>query len=112
MSPIRSCPNRAWVGTPNISVMPLFLLYEGATAVFFRPKGLVGRDGGADLVVVPRVLGLGRLLHLDEVRVVQLASVGADAPLAEERVVGRRVFHLGDHLGAVVALQGLHRLEI
>src|SRR5258706_13835510 len=78
------------------------LLDERAAAVGHRPERLVGRDRRTDLVVVVRALRLGRLLHLHEVRVVDLAAVGADRSLAEERVIGRHLLHLCDHLRAVV----------
>src|SRR6266851_9549182 len=64
------------------------LFHERAVALVDGPEGLLGRDGRADLVVVPRVLRLGRLLDLDQIRGVDLAPVGADRALAEERVVG------------------------
>ena len=41
-----------------------------------------------------------------------LAAVHADRPLAEERIVGGRLLHLGDDLGPVVGLGRLHRLEV
>src|SRR4026207_1369636 len=77
--------------------MPPWLLDQRAAAVLLRPERLLRRAGGEDLVVVPRVLRLGGLLHLDEIRVVDLAAVGADAPLAEQRVVGGHLLHPGDH---------------
>src|SRR5438067_1370258 len=84
---------------------------QRAAALLLRTEGFFGRDGGEDVVVVPRSLGLGRLLYLDEISVVDLAAVGADAALAEERVLRRHLLHLGDHLGGVVALQRLDCLD-
>src|SRR2546425_11033055 len=55
---------------------------------------------------------LGWLLHLDEVRRMDLAAVDADGPLAEERVVRRQLLHLGDDLGAFVALERLDGLQV
>src|SRR4030095_5472144 len=115
MSPMRSWPNRAWGGMPRIGIIaargpprPL-LLHEGAVALVQRPERLLGRNGGADLVVVPRPLGLRRLLHLEEIGGVHLAAVGPDGALAEEGIVGRQLLHLGDNLGPVVRLERLHR---
>ena len=85
---------------------------SGQSPSVHRPEGLVGRDRGADLVVVARALRLGRLLHLEQVGRVDLAAVGADRALAEQRVVGRHRLHLRDDLGAVVGLGGLDRLQV
>ena len=41
-----------------------------------------------------------------------LAAVLADATLAEQRIVGRHLLHLGDHLRRVVALQRLDGLQV
>src|SRR5690606_41883968 len=96
MSPISNWPNNACVGTPKISIdsllrrllvivpqpgpgrrspgrlrmspWPAGLLHQRAVAVLERAEGLVGRDGGAQLVVVVRTLGLRGLLHLEQVR--------------------------------------------
>jgi hypothetical protein len=44
---------------------------------------------------------------------VDLVAVGADRALAEQRIVGRRILHLGDDGPAVgIALQRGHRLEV
>ncbi len=44
----------------------------------------------------------------------KLAAVGADRALAEQRVVGRRLFHFRHHLGAImrIAAHRIDRLEI
>src|SRR5881628_3060032 len=78
----------------RVVAAPRLFLDELAPSLVERPERLLGRDGRLDLVVVPRVLRLGRLLHLDEVRRMDLAAVDADGPLAEERVVGRQLLHL------------------
>ena len=45
--------------------------------------------------------------------VVNLAAVGADRALAEQRVVGRHFLHLGDDgLAVGLALQRVDRLEV
>src|SRR5258706_14750568 len=64
------------------------LLHQGAVALVDGPERLLGGGGRARLVVVPRPLGLGRLLDLEQVHGVQLAAVGADRALAEQRIVG------------------------
>src|SRR2546422_9198679 len=111
---MRSWPNRAWVGTPKMLMArapgpPRLLLHERAVALVHRPERLLGRNRGAHLVVVPRALGLRRLLHLEQVDRMDLAAVGAHHTLAEDRIVGRQLLHLGDDLGAVVALERLGR---
>ena len=42
----------------------------------------------------------------------QLAAVGTDRALAEQRVIGRQLLHLGNDLGAVVGLRRLDRLQV
>src|SRR5215813_3270905 len=128
MRPIRSWPKSAWAGMPK-SVMtrrgrpgrlarpwpgrPLrSLLHERALALVERAKRLRGGDDRALLVVVPRGLRLGRLLHLEQEHVVDLPAVGPDRALPEERVVGGHLLHLRDHLAAVVGLERLHRLQV
>ena len=91
---------------------PSLLLHQGAIPLIDRPERLGGGDGGAQLVVVPRRLGLRRLLHLEEVHVVDLAAVRPDRTLPEQRVVGRRLLHLCDHLGPVVRFERVHRLQV
>src|SRR5580765_1688361 len=114
---MRSCPNSACAGMPNTVIgeawplpaarwggplrplpprgrAPGLLLHQGAIPLIDRPERLGGGNGRAQLVVVPRRLGLRRLLHLEEVHVVDLAPVRPDRPLPEQRVVGRRLLHL------------------
>src|SRR5215471_11512757 len=90
----------------------MLLLHQWALALVERPECLVGGNGRADLVVVPRRFRFRGLLHLHEVGGMDLAPVHANHALAEERIVGGHLLHLGDDLGAVVALERLHRLEI
>src|SRR5690349_22329987 len=107
MSPMRSWPKSAWVfiachsgaGWPGPGV-PVTSFHEGASTLAQGPERLVRGNRGAQLVVVVRALGLGRLLHLEEISVVDLAAVGADRALAEERVVRGQLLHLLDHLDA------------
>src|SRR5512134_3630006 len=114
MSPINSWPNSAWAGMPKTVMAgrdrrpgsaprasrpgrpaPL-LLDQRAVALVDRPEGLGGGNGRPELVVIPRPLRLGRLLHLVEEHVVDLPAVRADGALAEQRVVGRRLLHARD----------------
>src|SRR5215470_5916440 len=90
----------------------MLLLHQRALALVERAEGLVGGNGRADLVVVPRRLRLRGLLHLHEIGGMDLASVHPNRSLAEERIVGGHLLHLGDDLGPVVALEGFHRLQI
>src|ERR1700752_1399613 len=99
-----SWPNRAWVGITVSERQPglkrgwpvregsrlrgfhrcvvhrlLFaslLFHQRAVALIDRPERLFGRDRRADLVVVPRVLGLERLLHPDQKPRMDLSTVG------------------------------------
>src|SRR5580704_15690269 len=66
-------------------------------AVFQRPERLFRRNGGAQDVIVTRIFGILRLLHLEHVSRVNRAAVGADAALTEQRIVGRHFLHLSDH---------------
>src|SRR6185295_8315542 len=87
--------------------------HQRAAAILERTECLGRRNGGADIVEVARMLGVSGLLHLVQIRVVDLAAVLADRPLAEQRIVGRQFLHLGDDRLAVgSALQGGDRLEI
>src|SRR5207249_7257816 len=116
--PHRAMPSRAsWSPPPSRPPAPgpaatRLLLHELTAPLIQRPERLLSGDSCADLVVVPRVLGLGGLLHLDEIRRMNLAAVDTNRPLAEERVVRRHLFHLGDDLGAVVALERLDGLQV
>src|SRR5881296_2050790 len=86
-------------------------LHQLAAALVERTEGLLGRDRRADLVVVPGVLRLRRLLDLNEVGRMDLPAVDANGPLAEERIVRGHLLHLGDDFGAVVALERFHGLQ-
>src|ERR1700724_3529645 len=58
---------------------------QRAAALVERTEGFVAGDGGDQLVEVPFVLGLGRLLHLEQIHVVDHATVDADlAPICKE----------------------------
>src|SRR5215831_8425053 len=62
----------------------MLLLHQGALALVERPEGLIGGNGRADLIVVPRRFRFRRLLHLHEVGGMDLAPVHANHALAEE----------------------------
>src|SRR5258707_13087959 len=59
---------------------------QRAVAFLERTEGLRRRDGRFDVVEVARILGVGRLLHFEQIGVVDLAAVGADLALAEQRI--------------------------
>src|SRR5215831_8936228 len=73
----------------------LWLLSADQRAATFleRAEGFRARDGGARLVEVAGVLRLGGLLHLEQIGVLNLTSVGAHHTLAEQAVVGRQLLH-------------------
>src|SRR5947207_13262092 len=101
------------VGQGTVRSVPCLLaatdesaLHQWAAALGQRPKGFIGRDGGAQLVIIPRRLGFRRLLYFEQIHRVDLAAVGSDHSLAEELVVGRHLFRLGDdRLAVSVALE-------
>ena len=91
----------------------VLLLHQRALRLGERAEGLGGGDLAAELVVVPRPLGLLGRLDLVEVHGVNLAAVGADGAFAEEGIVGRRLLHLGDDgLAVRRILHGGRRLEV
>ena len=82
-------------------------------AVLQRTESLIRWNGGAQLVVVAGIFRLFRRLDLEQIGRVDLAAVGADLALAEQRIVGRKLFHLGDHgLAVGVAFERVDRLQI
>src|SRR5258707_4512048 len=86
------------------------LLDQRALTLAERPRGFFRRDRRDELVVIPRIFRFLRLLHLKQVGGQQLAAVDADGALAEQRIVGRQLLHLGDDLGAVMRIAS-HRLK-
>src|SRR3989440_9171183 len=86
---------------------------QRALAVLQGTECFGRRDGGADMIEVARILRLFRLLHLEQIGIVDLAAIGADGALAEQRIVGRHGLHLGSHRLAVRAVSQVgYRLEI
>src|SRR5690606_6469268 len=86
-------------------------LPERAAAFRLGGEDLFTLQRGDDLVVVPRLLGLGRRLDLHQVHVMHEPAVGANGTLGVEVVDGRglELFH------DLVGIQGarcLHRLEV
>src|SRR5882672_7043071 len=79
----------------------LFPRDQRAVAFAHRAERLLRRDGRDHLVVVPVALRFLGRFHLQQIHRVELASVLADATLAEERVVGRHGLHRRDHRLAV-----------
>src|SRR5437867_1283831 len=100
---VRPAADRSWTSAS---------LVEWTIAILQRPESLIGWNRRADLVQVPLALRFRRLLGLDQVRRMDLASIRPDHSLAEERIVGRRLLHLGDDLGAIVALERFDRLQV
>src|ERR1700722_18830161 len=56
---------------------PLVRLYQRAAALVERTERLVARHGGDQLVEIPLTLGLLRLLHLEQIHVMDHAAVDA-----------------------------------
>jgi hypothetical protein len=85
ISPISSWPEQGLGGYAEDSmvVMPaavptyFFATIAQAVALVHRTERLIGRDRGANLVVVVRTLGLGRLLDFEQVGRVDLARPSA-----------------------------------
>src|SRR5215831_4970321 len=130
MSPISNWPNRACELMPSSSNMADHIVGRGTEA--FRPRpcisasalhqraaaigqgteGFVGRDGGAEFVIIPGALRFRRLLYFEQVHRVDLAAVGAHHALAEEFVVGRHLLLFRNSRFAIgVALERLNCLE-
>src|SRR5262249_60761182 len=61
-------------------------LHQRATALGQGPKRLVPGDRRAQLVVIPRRLRLGGLLHLEQIHWVNLSAAGALPALAQQAV--------------------------
>src|SRR6266571_2361115 len=76
--------------------------HERALAILQRAEGLIRGDRRADLVIVPGTFRLGGLFRLEQICRMDLAAVGANHALAEQRIIGRHLLHLGDDLGAVI----------
>src|SRR5215472_5005152 len=84
-----------------------------ALAILHWSERLVGRDGGKQLIIITWILRFFRLLHLEEIGRMNLATVGTNVAFAEERIVSRHLLHLGDHRPAVcVAFQSRNRFQI
>src|SRR5262245_36383727 len=107
------------VGTTQMRLCPPYTYMlahcRGITATrsLFHQRALAGlewlgrivrRDGGDQLVIVPRIFRFLRLLHLEQVGRDNAPSVDPQRALAEQRIVRRDFLHLGDDLGAVMGI--------
>src|SRR5665647_1367304 len=54
------------------------LLDQRANALLQRDKCLLRRNGGDELVVIPRIFRFRRLLHLEQIGRVNLSAVGIE----------------------------------
>src|SRR5262245_5326061 len=61
------------IAPPTRPPMNKSALHRRATALSERPKRLVRRDGGAQLVIAPRAFRFRGLLHLEQIHRVDLA---------------------------------------
>src|ERR1019366_933415 len=97
----------ASAASPKVFFMSAFLLvvldrfslaaHQRAVAFLERPEGLVRRNGSAGLIEVAGIFRLFRLLYLEQIGRVNDATIGADRALAEQRIIGRHLFHLRHH---------------
>src|SRR5262245_57451211 len=85
---------------------------QGAATFLQRPKRLVARNGGEQLVEVPWPRRFARRLQLHQVHVVDHAAVLADAAVLREEIVDRSGPHLGDHRFGVIGAGCVNRSEI
>src|SRR5215510_16490929 len=106
MRPISNWPNRACELMPSSSNMADHIvgrateafrprpcisasaLHQRAAPIGQRAEGFVGRDGGAEFVIIPGGLRFRRLFNFEQIHRVDLAAVGAHRALTEELVVG------------------------
>src|SRR5258708_13364197 len=86
-----TCPSLRRIGILDVNHSPTD---QRAATVAKRPKSLRGRDGGASLIEVARILRFGGLLDLESVCVVELTTVGPHDALTHQRIAGRHLFHL------------------
>src|SRR5687768_1678956 len=106
-------PSPAKRGRVRREVSLLARRHQRAVPLVDRAERVFGVDLRPQLVEVPRTLRFGRPLHLEQIGVMDLAPVLADLALAEQRIVGGRLLHLGDYRLAVgLACLGLERLEV
>ena len=77
------------------------VLDQGAAAFIQRSERLVGRDCPHDPEDIPLALRFGRCFHLQQVHWVDLAAVGTDDTIAEQRILCRHRLHGRDNRAAV-----------
>src|ERR1700727_1976581 len=82
--------------------------HQRATAVLERAEGLIARDFGENLVVVPWAFRLFGLLDLEQKHAVDHAAVLAQHAVVGEGVPHPRFTHLGQHRLGVPGTRGLH----
>src|SRR6266487_4376013 len=74
---------RALIGMRRVSSDARSAGHQRAAAFLERTERLRRRNGGTQIVQIPRTLRLFRLLHLEQIHVVDLAAVGPHRALAE-----------------------------
>src|ERR1700722_18722303 len=90
---------------------PILLLHHRAGRVG-RTEGLLAGDFGYDLVIVPRIFRLLRLLDLDQHEVVNHQIVLAQFTVASEEILDRLFAHLRRDLERIVGAAVLDGVEI
>src|SRR5450759_2793367 len=92
---------------------PYLAAHQRAVAFLERPEGLFRRNGSAGLIEVAGIFRLFRLLYLEQIGRVDDATIGADRALAEQRIIGRHLFHLRYHgLAVGRTLERGERLQV
>src|SRR5215217_5281757 len=92
--------------------MLLALLYQRTAAFRFGPERLVARNRSENLVEIPLTLRFLVRLDPEQIGIVDLAAIGTDPTLAEQRIVRRHFLHLGHDLLRLLAVQSLDSLEV
>src|ERR1700687_6430997 len=83
---------------------PPLLLYQWTGTFRKRSESLLSRGRANQLVIIPRPLGFGWLLDLEQIGRVNLAAIRTDRALAEQGIVGRHFLHFRDDLCAIVRI--------
>src|ERR1700733_12880731 len=103
----RGCGSR-----PSSALFRFRLLDQGTSALIERPECLVARHRLHDLEIVPWLLRLFRLLHLEQIHIAQHPAVNTQMPVLGHEIIDRHLAHLRHHLVRVLVAQRLDRLEI
>src|SRR3954467_7460201 len=88
------------------------LLRQVAAALLHGGEGLVARNRGEALVVIPGSLALGRSLDLEQVHLVGPAAARQNPSVAGEEVVDRQFLQFLRNRYGLVRSGRLHGLEI